>query len=71
MSSAAVTTERRDGVLIVHLDDGKANALARAFSAVALGIIGEKTDLPWNAVISENFNYRAKVDALSEVLDIL
>jgi enoyl-CoA hydratase len=28
MSSPAVTTERRDGVLIVHLDDGKANALS-------------------------------------------
>ncbi len=28
MSTAAVTTERRDGVLIVLLDDGKANALA-------------------------------------------
>ena len=28
MSSAAVTTERRDGVLVVHLDDGKANALS-------------------------------------------
>lgn len=27
MASPAVTTERRDGVLIVHLDDGKANAL--------------------------------------------
>lgn len=28
MSSEAVTTERRDGVLIVHVDDGKANALS-------------------------------------------
>jgi enoyl-CoA hydratase len=28
MASSAVTTERRDGVLIVHLDDGKANALS-------------------------------------------
>jgi enoyl-CoA hydratase len=28
MSSAAVTTERRDAVLVVHLDDGKANALS-------------------------------------------
>lgn len=28
MTSAAVTTERRDGVLVVHLDDGKANALS-------------------------------------------
>jgi enoyl-CoA hydratase len=26
--SAAVTTERRDSVLVVHLDDGKANALS-------------------------------------------
>ena len=28
MSSPAVTTERRDAVLVVHLDDGKANALS-------------------------------------------
>ena len=28
MTSTAVTTERRDGVLIAHLDDGKANALS-------------------------------------------
>lgn len=28
MSTAAVTTERRDGALVVHLDDGKANALS-------------------------------------------
>lgn len=28
MSTAAVSTERRDGVLIVHVDDGKANALS-------------------------------------------
>jgi HEAT repeat protein len=53
------------------LDDQGANKLARAFSAVALGIIGEKSDLPWNSVISENYNYRAKVKAISEVLDIL
>jgi hypothetical protein len=45
--------------------------LARAFSAVALGLIGEKTALPWNSVISENLNYRAMVSAIREVLDIL
>lgn len=28
MTSATVTTERRDGVLVVHLDDGKVNALS-------------------------------------------
>jgi enoyl-CoA hydratase len=27
VTSSTVTTERRDGVLVVHLDDGKANAL--------------------------------------------
>jgi len=53
------------------LEDSKANNLARAFAAVGLGIIGEKTDLPWNAIVSENNNFRAKVPAISEVLDIL
>ena len=33
MSAAAVTTVRRDGVLIIHLDDGKANALSFAMIA--------------------------------------
>jgi HEAT repeat protein len=45
--------------------------LQRGFAAVALGIIAEKTALPWNAVFSVDSNYRAKVDALSEILDIL
>jgi HEAT repeat protein len=53
------------------LQDKAANPLARAFSAVALGIIGEKTDLPWNSAVSEHYNYRAKVEAITEVLDIL
>lgn len=44
---------------------------ARGFAAVALGIIAEKTQLPWNAVFSVDSNYRAKVPALSEILDIL
>ena len=33
MSSDAVTTERRDGVLICHIDDGKANALSKEIIA--------------------------------------
>lgn len=45
--------------------------LQRAFAAVALGIIAEKYELPWNSVFSVNSNYRAKVPALSEILDIL
>lgn len=49
------------------LSDKKANDLARAFSAVALGIIGEKTDLPWYTRIIEHYNYRASVEAISEI----
>jgi HEAT repeat protein len=53
------------------LDSEEANDLARAFAAVALGILGEKTDLPWYNVITENSNYRAKVPATAEVYSIL
>jgi HEAT repeat protein len=45
--------------------------ITRAFACVALGIVCEKTDLPWNARISQDNNYRARVPAIDEVLDIL
>ena len=51
--------------------DSAAPGLARAFSCVAIGLIGEKTDLPWNCPLSEHTNYRTVVPALYEVLDIL
>lgn len=51
--------------------DTNAKKLTRAFACVALGIVGEKTDLPWNAAISANNNYRAKTESIEEVLDIL
>ncbi len=51
--------------------DESQQKLTRAFACVALGIVGEKTDLPWNAVISANNNYRAKTPSIEEVLDIL
>ena len=39
MNTAAVTTERRDGVLIVHLDDGKVNALSfEMVAAIAVAL---------------------------------
>jgi enoyl-CoA hydratase len=41
MSTPAVTTERRDGVLIVHLDDGKANALSFDVVAALMAAIDE------------------------------
>ncbi len=41
MSDALVTTERRDGVLICHLDDGKANALSNDMITAISGAISE------------------------------
>ncbi|HEX9795017.1 MAG TPA: HEAT repeat domain-containing protein [Planctomycetota bacterium] len=51
--------------------------LARAFAAVALGIVADKEYLPWNSKVSEDLNYRAAVDTLTDsrsgsgLLDIL
>lgn len=53
------------------IGDQKAPALARGFGCVALGLIGEKTDLPWNWRIAVSTNYRTEVPALYEILDIL
>ena len=39
MSSAAVTTEQRDGVLICHIDDGKANALSAEIIAAISEVV--------------------------------
>lgn len=52
-------------------NDSSIQEITRAFACVALGILGEKTDLPWNAEISANNNYRAQVPSMQEVLDIL
>ena len=41
MNEALVTTERRDGVLICHLDDGKANALSSAMIEAITAAIDE------------------------------
>ena len=54
----------------IAMKDGK-NSITRAFACVALGLVGEKTVLPWNAIISAHNNYRAKTPSIEEVLDIL
>lgn len=51
--------------------DRAANPIARTFVIVALGLVCEEGDLPWNARLSEDHNYGARVPALDEVLDIL
>jgi hypothetical protein len=45
--------------LVGLLASGERSERARAFAAVALGIVIDKDDLPWNAVLSVNTNYVA------------
>jgi HEAT repeat protein len=51
--------------------DKGATGLSRGFGCVALGLLAEKSDLPWNARVSIGINYRTQISALREVLDIL
>jgi enoyl-CoA hydratase len=52
MSSPHVTTERRDGVMIVHLDDGKANALSfEVIAAVQAAIDDAEADESVGALV--------------------
>jgi HEAT repeat protein len=61
--------------LIAMLEDTQKTDLARAFAAVALGIVADKEDLPWNSKIGVNINYRANTTTLTDqkggILDIL
>ncbi len=63
--------------LIELLEDKQKTDRARGFAAVALGIVADKEDLPWNAKISVNINYRANTPTLTApaegtgILDIL
>lgn len=51
--------------------DERAPGLGRAFACVALGLLGEKTNVPWNTKVTENANYRTVVPFLYEIADIL
>jgi HEAT repeat protein len=51
--------------------DAHQPATVRAFACVAIGMICEKTALPWNARLSADSNFRSLVPTLREVLDIL
>jgi HEAT repeat protein len=61
--------------LIDMMKNQEVSALARAFAAVALGIIADKEPFPWNSKIGVNSNYRANTPSLTDqkggILDIL
>lgn len=63
--------------LVETMQNKKLTALGRAFAAVALGMVGDPSTMPWNSRIGEDMNYRASVSTLVEksvsngILDIL
>ena len=62
--------------LVEMLEDEDLTDSARGFAAVALGIVAERGDLPWNAKFSRDINYRANTTTLTGqnatgLLDIL
>jgi HEAT repeat protein len=61
--------------LVEFLHDKQYSETARGFAAVALGIVCDKEDLPWNTKLSVNCNYRANTLTLTGngtgILDIL
>ena len=50
-------------------DESQSEAV-RGFSCVAVGLIAEKTTLPWNAPLSEDSNFAIPLRAQAEMLDI-
>jgi HEAT repeat protein len=57
--------------LVQILDDTSLNTATRAMAAVGLGMIGDLRELPPLARLSQNYNYRASVPDLDELLFIL
>ena len=53
------------------LGDARAQPLTRAFAAVALGLLGDKDELPWSSRLAFGINYRAGVGTLTGDAGIL
>jgi hypothetical protein len=64
-----------DPLLEAIFDPNVKQDIAKAFAVVALGIVADKEDFPWNSKIAQNMNYRANTETLTNgsvgVLDIL
>jgi hypothetical protein len=52
--------------LVQMLENQDLTGTARGFAAVALGIVADKENLPWNSKISRNINYRATTATLND-----
>ena len=63
----------RDAVtpLVQRATDDSAGALTRGFSAAALGLLAERSRLPFHAKLLADSHYLARTAAMSELMDIL
>jgi len=52
--------------LVEMLGNSALTTRARGFAAVALGIVADKEDLPWNSKIALDLNYRASTQTLND-----
>jgi len=57
--------------LLELASDNKQPALSRAFACVAIGLLAERTSLPFNEPLKANGNYLVSVDSIQELLVIL
>jgi len=57
--------------LVELANDADEASLPRAFACVALGLLGERGELPFHVTLREHNNYGAQVPAIAEVLRIL
>jgi HEAT repeat protein len=61
--------------LVETMNNKRLTSLARAFSAIALGAVAERFQLPWNSLFSVDINYRSAVVTLTNqntgILDIM
>ena len=57
--------------LLALLADPQQAPLRRGFAAVGLGLLAEKSELPWNSIFTMATNYRARTATLVEITDIL
>jgi HEAT repeat protein len=57
--------------LVEMVEDDQVQDLNRALAAVALGLLGDRNDLAVMTRLSKDVNYRASINAMSEVLTIL
>lgn len=63
---AVESKDPKDLTLPRMLADKDLTAESRAFAAVALGLVCDKEDLPWNFKVSTDLNYTAAVETLND-----